>query len=130
MGKDPRRLSAIKWTLCHGLSSRGVVRRDHGLRSHRVRGPAGLALDPGEFGNEALRIAEVVLLGVGRLAEDRRRIALTEKRRRIVEERRRTPAVGAKLLAGEVALQRRLKYLFDVGDVLWLRLEGVALVVR
>jgi hypothetical protein len=65
---------------------------------------AGLALDLREFGCKDLRIAEVVLPGVGRLAEKRRRIALTEKRRSRVEEGRLAPAIGAKLLAGEVAL--------------------------
>src|SRR5512133_3675000 len=104
----------------HGPRPVIAVHRNRLSRSRRgrLRVMAGLALDLREFGYEALGIAEVVLPGIGRLAEKRGRIALTEERRGRVEEGRVAPAVGLKLRSGEVALERRLKLLFEAGGVI------------
>ena len=69
----------------------------------------------GQFGGEAVRMTEVVMPGIGGFRQKRRGVPLAEKPGRIIEDGQFAPAVGPELIAGEVACQGGLKFLFDVG---------------
>src|SRR5512132_2792779 len=53
--------------------------------------------------------------GIGGFRQKRRGIPLAEKPGRIIENGQFAPAVGPELIAGKVAFQRGLKFLFDEG---------------